>query len=224
MARLQRQCSRRRGTGQGTLPSGRWRRSKAKLARAHVKVANTRADGLHKLSTRLARTYGTVVVEDLAVQAMTASAKGSGHWRGKAGLNRSMLDVSPAELRRQLTYKCAWYGSKFVVAGRWYSSSKTCSGCGFVKTKLALSERTFSCEHCWLVIDRDANAATNLATLGKGATGTASGAETDRGAASANAQGEAKFMPLGRCSSMNCDDSTGQPGQTATASAQAGAA
>jgi putative transposase len=89
-------------------------------------VANARADGLHKLSTRLAKTYGTVVVEDLAVKAMTASAKGSGHWRGKAGLNRSVLDASPAELRRQLSYKCTWYGSKLVVADRWYPSSKTC--------------------------------------------------------------------------------------------------
>ena len=154
MARLQRQCSRRRGPGKGTVPSGRWRRSKAKLARAHVKMANARSDGLHKLSNRLAKTYGTVVVEDLAVKAMTASAKGSGHWRGKAGLNRSMLDASPAELRRQLSYKCTWYGSKLVVADRWCPSSKTCSGCGFVKAKLALSERTFCCDHCGLVIDR----------------------------------------------------------------------
>jgi putative transposase len=223
-ARLQRQCSRRRGPGKGTFPSGRWRRSKAKLARAHAKVANARSDGLHKLSTRLAKTYGTVVVEDLAVKAMTASAKGPGGWRGKAGLNRSMLDASPAELRRQLFYKCTWYGSKLVVADRWYPSSKTCSGCGLVKAKLALSERTFCCEHCGLVIDRDANAAANLAGLVKATTGTASGAGTSRGEASANAQGEETFMPPGRCSSLNCEDSSGQPGQTATASAQAGAA
>jgi putative transposase len=95
MARLQKQCSRRHGPGKGTVASGRWRRSKAKLARAHVKIANSRVDGLHNLSTRLAKTYGTVVVEDLAVKAMTASAKGSGRWRGGAGLNRSVLDASP---------------------------------------------------------------------------------------------------------------------------------
>jgi putative transposase len=111
-------------------------------------------DGLHKLTTRLAKTYGTVVVEDLAVTAMTASAKGSGHWRGKAGLNRSVLGASPAELRRQLSYKCTWYGSKLVVANRWYPSSKTCSRCGLVKTKLGRPR--------------------------KGTTGTASGAGTGR--------------------------------------------
>jgi putative transposase len=187
-------------------------------------VASARSDGLHKLSTRLAKNYGTVVVEDLAVWAMTASAKGSGNWRGKATLNRAVLNTSPAELRRQLSYKCTWYGGTLVVADRWYPSSKTCSGCGHVKTKLALSERTFCCERCGLVVDRDANAAANLAGLVKAATGTASGAGTRRGIASANAQGEEKFMPPGRCSSRNCEDSAGQPGQTATASAQAGAA
>src|SRR5208282_1412690 len=131
-----------------------------------------------------------------------------GNWRGKAGLNRALLDASPAEIRRQLTYKCTWYGSKLVVADRWYPSSKTCSGCGFVTTKLALSERTFFCEHCGLVIDRDVNAAANLAGLVKASTGTASGAGTSRGKVPANAQEEEKFMPPGRCSSLNCKDSS----------------
>jgi putative transposase len=206
IARLQKQCSRRRGPAKQRGPSRRWQSSKAKLARAHVKVANARLDGLHKLTTRLAKTYGTVVVEDLAVAGMTKSAKGSGHWRGKAGLNRSVLDASPAELRRQLSYKCTWYGSELVVADRWYPSSRTCSGCGLVKIKLALSERTFCCEHCGLAIDRDANAAANLAGLVKASTGTAGGAGTRRGTASANAQGEERFMPSGRCSSVNYEE------------------
>lgn len=63
-----------------------------------------------------------MVVEDLHVVGMTASAKGSGHGRGKAGLNRAILDVAPGELRRQLTYKTRWYGSTLVVADRWYPS------------------------------------------------------------------------------------------------------
>ncbi|MGH9060593.1 MAG: RNA-guided endonuclease InsQ/TnpB family protein, partial [Acidimicrobiales bacterium] len=165
MARIQRQCSRRSGPAKGRPPSKRWQRSAAKLGRTHAKVANTRSDGLHKLTTRLASTYGTIVVEDLNVAGMTASAKGSGHWRGKAGLNRAVLDASPAELRRQLAYKTTWYGSALVVAERWYPSSKTCSACKTVKAKLSLAERTYTCEHCGLVIDRDQNAAANLASL-----------------------------------------------------------
>ncbi|MHB8288868.1 MAG: zinc ribbon domain-containing protein [Acidimicrobiales bacterium] len=87
----------------------------------------------------LAKGHEAVVVEDLRVAAMIAWAKGSGHWRPKAGPNRAMLDVAPCELRRQLAYKTAWYGSVRLVIDRWYPSSKTYSRCKAVKAKLALS-------------------------------------------------------------------------------------
>ena len=58
-----------------------------------------------------------------------------------------------------------WFGCRLVVADRFYPSSKTCSGCGWVKAKLTLAERTFCCERCGLVLDRDLNAAHNLAKL-----------------------------------------------------------
>lgn len=227
MARLQAECSRRRGPAKGRAPSKRWRRSNARLGRAHAKVAAARTDGLHKLTTRLATRQATVVVEDLAVAAMTASAKGSGHWRGKAGLNRAILDVAPGELRRQLAYKTIWYGSALVVADRWYPSSKTCSGCKAAKAKLSLSERTYRCEHCGRVADRDLNAAANLASLVESATstGTASGAGTSTllpRSTRASAQGDEKFMPSGRWSSTNCEDgaSSREPDRTVTATRQ----
>ncbi|MGH9179301.1 MAG: IS607 family element RNA-guided endonuclease TnpB, partial [Acidimicrobiales bacterium] len=208
MARLQRRCSRRQGPGRGRAPSRRWRRSKAALAATHAKVAAARADGLHKLTTSLANTYATVVVEDLNVAGMTASAKGSG--RGKAGLNRALLDAAPAELRRQLAYKTAWCGGRLVVADRWYPSSKTCSGCGRRKPSLALAERTWRCE-CGLVIDRDLNAARNLAGLVEAVAhnpGTGSGPGTGRGVTPANGRGEERFMGSPRCSSANRQDGT----------------
>jgi putative transposase len=192
------------------------------LARAHAKVANARADSLHKLTTTLARTYGTVVVEDLNLTGLTASARGSGNWRGKAGLNRALLNCSAAELRAQLTYKSKWYGATLVVADRWYPSSKTCSRCKALKAKLALSERAYKCESCGLVIDRDHNAALNLAAL-VAVTGTASGAATDQRQL-VNAQGEAKFMATARRASLNCEDGSGQPGKAATAAEQSTAA
>jgi putative transposase len=77
---------------------------------------------------------------------------------------------SEGELRRQLVYKTAWYGSQLVVAGRWYPSSKPCSACGAVKAKLALADRTYHCDHCGAVLDRDLNAAINLARLSEHAT------------------------------------------------------
>ena len=224
ITRRQRELSRRCGPAKGRKPSKRWARSKHRLAKLHAGAARARADGLHKLTTRLAKDYPVVVVEDLNVAGMTASAKGSGHWRGKAGLNRAILDVAPGELRRQLACKCSWYGSALVVADRWYPSSKTCSGCGWRKPSLTLAERTFICEACGLVIDRDLNAALNLAALVRAVvTGTASSGGNRPGEHPAYAQGEERSTGSPGCSSLNCEDGTGRtsrPDRTATAARQ----
>ena len=157
MRSLGRTLSRRTGPDRrtGRRASKRWERAAARLGRAHSRVANLRRDGLHKLTTRLATKYGTVVVEDLNVTGMLANRR----------LARYIADAGFAEIRRQLAYKTGWNGGRLLVADRWYPSSKTCSGCGAVKTKLALHEREFVCEVCGLVIDRDRNAAVNLAAL-----------------------------------------------------------
>jgi putative transposase len=170
MARLQRELARRGNS------SRRRAQTKARLARSHVRVAHVRRDALHKLTSELAANHGTVVIEDLNVAGMTRAPKpvpdgAGGHARNgrraKAGLNRAVLDASPGEFRRQLTYKLAWRGGTLVVADRYFSSSKTCSSCGSVKAKLSLSTRTYRCESCGLEIDRDLNAARNLAAYGR---------------------------------------------------------
>lgn len=225
IARLQAELSRRNGPARGRRPSKRWCQTKARLGRCHAKVASARADSLHKLTTALAKGHEIVVIEDLGVAGMTASAKGSGHWRGKAGLNRVILDAAPAQLRRQLEYKTRWYSSRLHTASRWYPSSKTCSACKTVKTKLSLAERTYRCERCGLVIDRDRNAAANLAWLVEAVvTGTASGAGTGQETILANGRGEERLQagPAGRCSSQNRQDGTGPqgPDRTVTATRQ----
>ncbi|SMC65430.1 IS607 family element RNA-guided endonuclease TnpB [Lentzea albidocapillata] len=157
LRRLQRQAARRTGPDRRTrrVPSNRWRRTQDRVTRLHAAVANARRDGLHKLTTRLARTHGTVVIEDLNVSGMTRNRR----------LARQVAGVGMAELRRQIEYKARWAGVHVHVADRWYPSSKTCSGCGVVKTKLRLSDRVYRCEACGLVLDRDLNAARNLAAL-----------------------------------------------------------
>jgi IS605 OrfB family transposase len=126
-----------------------------RLARTYTRTADIRRDALHKLTTSLATQHGTLVLEDLYVAGMVRNRR----------LARAIADTGMAELRRQLAYKTTWYGSRLVVADRFYPSSKTCSGCGWVKAKLTLAERTFGCETCGLVMDRDLNAARNLAKL-----------------------------------------------------------
>ncbi len=186
MARLNRELSR------AQKGSKRRARTKAKLARCHRRVANVRRNALHKLTTHLATAYGTVVIEDLAVRNMTASPKPKSDpenpgaflrngARRKAGLNRSLCDTAPGELRRQLSYKMGWHGGHLVVADRFFPSSKQCSSCKKAKATLSLSTRTYRCEHCGLVLDRDQNAARNLADYGKEHLVAGSGPETRNG-------------------------------------------
>ncbi|QGK68818.1 transposase [Allosaccharopolyspora coralli] len=164
LRRLQRQTSRRTGPDKRTKqkPSNRWHDTQDRVRRVQHYVANARAEGLHQLSSRLVDEFDTVVVEDLNVAGMLKSRT----------LSRSIADVGMGELRRQLDYKTTWNRRRLVVADRWYPSSKTCSACGAVKTKLRLSERTFNCDACGLSLDRDLNAARNLAGLAEAAGGT----------------------------------------------------
>jgi putative transposase len=173
LRRLNRELHRR------TTGSRRRNHTRRRLARVHARAANLRRDALHKLTTTLATEHGTVVVEQLNLAGMVRNRH----------LARALSDAGLAELRRQLTYKTGWYGSRLVVADRFYPSSKTCSACGWVKAKLTLAERTFTCEACGLQLDRDLNAARNLATLAQhvaqsgGETQNARGADTRPGLA-----------------------------------------
>jgi len=146
---------RRRARAVSRKRPGSRNRAKAALAlaRCHRRIRNQRADALHKATTTLAKTKSVIVVEDLHVAGMVRNRR----------LARSISDQSWGEFRRQLAYKCGWYGSRLVVAPRFFPSSKSCSGCGFIKDRLPLAEWVFRCEVCGLVIDRDLNAARNLA-------------------------------------------------------------
>jgi len=157
LCRASRTVSRRRGPDRrtGQKPSRRWEKANAARNKVHHRVANLRADALHKLTTAVTAEYGTVVVEDLNVAGMLRNRR----------LARRIADAGFGEIRRQLTYKTKRNGCRIIAADRWFPSSKTCSGCGAVKAKLPLHVRTYECDACGLVIDRDDNAARNLAAL-----------------------------------------------------------
>ena len=188
----------------GRRPSKRWQRSAARLGHAHARVRNLRRDGLHKLTTRLTREFGTVVVEDLNVTGMLANRR----------LARHIADAGFAEIRRQLAYKTECNGGRLLVADRWYPSSKTCSGCGTVKTKLALAERKYDCEECGLVLDRDLNAARNLAALAAHYDTAGSGPVAGRGAD--------RNPPLAGLVAVKRQPGTAPAGQTGTVPPQGG--
>ncbi len=200
---LQRRAARQQGpydpvTRTRRAPSKRWITQQRRIARAHAHAAAVRRDVLHKHTTALAHHHQVIVVETLNAAGMRAAGGAR-----KRGLNRSLADAAVGEIRRMLDYKTRWYGSTLVAADRYYPSSKTCSGCGRRKPNLTLAERAYVCEHCGLQIDRDLNAAINLARLGDtphtGDTGTGTGsspAATHRGGHGRGATQESATTPV----------------------------
>ena len=131
-------------------------KARVKVARVHARIADRRRDYLHKLTTRLVRENQAIVIEDLAVRNML----------GNHRLARAISDAAWFELRRQLAYKCAWYGRDLVVVDRFYPSSKICSACGHRVPVLPLGVREWTCAECGAAHDRDVNAARNLQAAG----------------------------------------------------------
>jgi putative transposase len=147
-------------------------------------------------------------------------------------LARVIADAGFAQLRRLLGYKAIWHGARLVVADPFYPSSKTCSACGAARATLRLGERTFRCDNheCGLVVDRDLNAARNLAQLVAGLEVIGSEnlkvpAVAGSGPETRNARGVDVRPGLAGRTAMNREAGTGRcPGQTGTVGAQAPAA
>ena len=156
IARLNKELSRRKKGSKNR------EETKVKLQKAYAKIANVRAHATHNISTYAVKKTNTrtVVVESLNVTGMVKN-----HHLAKA-----VSDASFGEIIRQIKYKADWNGVEIVEAGAFYPSSKTCSRCGSVKADLTLSDRTYKCNNCDFEIDRDFNAAINLAALVKAET------------------------------------------------------
>jgi putative transposase len=200
-------------------PSRRWARTSRRIGRVHAHAAAVRRDVLHKETTALARSRQVITVETLNASGMRSAGGAC-----KRGLNRALADAALAEVRRMLAYKCTWYGSALVEADRYYPSSKTCSGCGRRKPSLSLADRTYACGHCGLRIDRDLNAAVNLARLGE----TRLGEQSLAGSGPVAGRGATRETEPARAGNAGGREASTphwqQPGKTGTAPPQGGAA
>ena len=122
--------------------------------RLHARIAAIRNDAHHKATSAIvAKSVGTVTVETLNVAGMFKNRR----------LAKSLSDSALAGFLAKLEYKCQWGGVRFEKAEIWYPSTKTCSECGAVRPNMDLSERAFVCHACGVIVDRDLNAAVNLA-------------------------------------------------------------
>src|SRR6266566_6757032 len=131
-------------------------KARLKVAKLHARIADTRRDFQHQLSTRLIRENQTICLETLAVKNMVKN-----HCLAKA-----ISDVGWSEFVSLLSYKAAWYGRNLVKIDKWYPSSKRCSDCGHLLDSLPLDMRAWTCPACGVVHDRDVNAAKNIHAVG----------------------------------------------------------
>ena len=167
-ALLSRQVRLSRSLSRKKKGSSNYRKARMELAKLHARIACIRSDGMHKLTTSLARRFNVIGIEDLNVRGMMSNHH----------LARSIADAGFFEFRRQLEYKGAMTGARIIVADRWFASSRTCSACGALNEKLTLNIRQWTCESCGARHDRDVNAAMNLKNLAASSAVTACGEES----------------------------------------------
>jgi len=149
LRRLQRQRARR------TRGSRKYQETASRITRLHAEVAKVRQHTIHVFTTNLAKTHGVLVMEGLDAASLPQQ-KGL---PGARARRRGLADATLGEIRRQLRYKCPWYGSTLIEADRFFPSCKTC---GHVQ-EIGWSE-LWICEECSFSHQRDDNAAINLAS------------------------------------------------------------
>ena len=128
-------------------------RAAARLGRAHARVRDIRHEFLYEVANRLVQTHDRLAFEDLHITGMMANHR----------LAAAISDASWGHLHRIVGYKQAWRHGQLTVVDRFYPSTKTCHHCRQVTTTMSLSTRVFDCPRCERRVDRDLNAAINLA-------------------------------------------------------------
>ena len=152
LKKLQRKHSKKKGKSNKE-------KARLKVAKQHEKITNIRQDFHHKLSTRLIHENQVVVMEDLNISGMVRNRK----------LARAISQQGWFQFVTFLKYKATMYGKELMQVDRFYPSSKTCSSCGVIQKSLPLRIRTWTCDACGSLHDRDINAANNLKALGTSA-------------------------------------------------------
>ena len=152
LRQLDKAIARSRNVHGKSTHSNRRERLYARRRNLHARTVNVRNDNHHKATTAIAKTAGRVVVETLNVSGMIRNRR----------LARALSDAGMSGFLSKLEYKCAWYGTEFVKADRWFASSKLCAHCGWKNDDLTLSDREWWCVGCGVLNERDYNAAVNL--------------------------------------------------------------
>lgn len=131
-------------------------KARLKVARQYERITSIRRNFHHQVSRKLVNENQVIVLEDLKIKNMVKNHK----------LSRAISEQGWYQFRSFLEYKCDWYGRELIIINQWYPSSKNCSSCGSIQTKMPLSVREWTCPDCGSVHDRDINAAKNILAVG----------------------------------------------------------
>ena len=150
--------------------SRNWKKEQARVQRIHTGISNCRKDYLHKATSTISQNHALVCIEDLQVDNMTKSAKGTvkqpgKNVRQKSGLNRAILDQGWGEFRRQLGYKLTWNGGMLLPVPPQHTS-QTCPYCGHVSKDNRLTQAQFLCVGCGYENHADVVGAINILARG----------------------------------------------------------
>jgi putative transposase len=164
--------------------SRNWHKQKRVITRLHIRIADARNDYLHKASTAISKNHALVVLEDLKVANMSASAKGTmerpgKNVRAKSGLNRAILDQGWYEFRRMLEYKQMWRGGAVITVPP-QNTSRTCPECGHVSSDNRKTQKVFRCVRCGYNGNADYVAALNILAGGHAVAACGEAVQQDR--------------------------------------------
>ena len=145
--------------------SRRWRHRRAVLSNLQDRERIRNRNECHRITTDIVRRFGLIAIEDLKIDNMSASAKGTVEAPGKgvrrkSGLNRSIREQTWGTIKQQLTYKAVWAGRELVSVDPKFTSQR-CSGCGVVSADNRQRKR-YDCAECGMTEDSDINAARNI--------------------------------------------------------------
>ena len=153
LIKLSRQLDRKvhpRTKGDTTKKSKNYLKAAFRLQKQYMRIFNMKKDFIEKVSSLIVRNFDYICMEDLNVQGMLKNHR----------LAKAISDVSFYKLREKIHEKCNMVGKFFILADRFFPSTKTCSCCGTYNSRIKLSDREFNCDYCEVTIDRDFNAAT----------------------------------------------------------------